>query len=876
MTRYSSTRRLFAAGLAVAAGLGTRAAGGAGRAISSYERISVSRTGGDAHGDSGAPAVSGDGRYVAFVSFAPDLVGNDLNGLPDVFVRDRERGVTVRVSVSTAGVEGNGVSGLDVNGLPVPPGISSNGRFVVFASNANNLAPGDSNGVKDVFIRDRDRDGNGVYDEVGTGKTATERVSLSNLNDPVLGFQGDDNSSNPAVSGDGRYVAFQSDAHNLVDLNGDQVADDNDPDHSDMFVRDRQAARTRMLSLDANGVQGQGANESPSMSEDGLTVLFLSRANLFHADESVDDIVIRSPAGIERRNVATDGTPANFASGTAVLSRDGKAAAFSSVGSNLVTGDTNGFFDIFKNFPYPSSPTRLKTVRVSVSNSNVQGNGDSFSPTTNYDGQYVAFASAATNLVSQTNGPNIFVHDVDSHHTARVGTTTNGLRANGASDFPAISNDGQYLAIQSSASNLAPDGNNLDDVFVARNPFAFRITGRITSGGTLPAGLTVTALRSSNGRTRTVPVAADGTYAIGGLNAGTYTVTPAGRGTTFTPANRSVSIATADINGVDFAAGGGTTGFGISGTITSGGAGLGAVTVTAGGRSATTAPNGTYTITGLPAGSYTVTPSKTGFAFTPASRAVTISSTSVTGISFTAVRTYTISGTITLGGAGLSGVSVTAGGKSALTGSTGAYTLPGLPAGTYTVTPSKTGFGFTPVSRSVTLSSANVTGINFTAFRVFNISGTVFSGGQGLAGVTVKAGTRTATTGSGGGYTLVGLANGTYTVSPTKSGFVFTPTSRSVTINNANVTGINFTGAPTFNISGVIRTASGASIGGITVRAGTRSAVTSSNGGYTITGLVAGTYSVTPSRSGYVFSPTSKSVQVGPSKTGINFTGAAT
>ena len=143
-----------------------------------------------------SPAISADGRFVAFVSFATNLVPGDTNDATDVFVRDRQTGTTRRVSLGPGGVQGNGGS--------AGPAISANGRFVAFFSAATNLVPGDTNGTADVFVRDR---------QTGT----TRRVSLG-----PGGVQGDGDSVGAAISADGRFVAFESDATNLVpgDTNG--------------------------------------------------------------------------------------------------------------------------------------------------------------------------------------------------------------------------------------------------------------------------------------------------------------------------------------------------------------------------------------------------------------------------------------------------------------------------------------------------------------------------------------------------------------------------------------------------------------------------------------------------------------------------------
>jgi hypothetical protein len=160
--------------------------------------------------------------------------------------------------------------------------------------------------------------------------------------------------------------------------------------------------------------------------------------------------------------------------------------------------------------------------------------------------------------------------------------------------------------------------------------------------------------------------------------------------------------------------------FSISGKVTTGGSGLAGVTVSTNGASATTATtatDGTYTLSGLAVGTYTVSPSRTGYAFSPTYRTISLSTANASGINFTATDNgglYSLKGVVTLGGSGLSGVKVAAGSKSATTAASGAYTLTGVSAGTYQVTPSREGYSFSPNSRSVTV-AGDTTGINFSA-----------------------------------------------------------------------------------------------------------------------------------------------------------------
>jgi Tol biopolymer transport system component len=169
----------------------------------------VSSAGAEGNGNSFDPSISADGRFVAFDSFASSLVGGDTNGESDIFVRDRRKGKTRRVSVSSAGAEANGRSFINDIGSP----ISADGRFVAFQSDASNLVGGDTNGSSDVFVRDRRRD-------------KTRRVSVSSA-----GAEANDNSVGPSISADGRFVAFASWATNLV------AGDTQGYPNADIFVR---------------------------------------------------------------------------------------------------------------------------------------------------------------------------------------------------------------------------------------------------------------------------------------------------------------------------------------------------------------------------------------------------------------------------------------------------------------------------------------------------------------------------------------------------------------------------------------------------------------------------------------------------------------
>ena len=245
--------------------------------------------------------------------------------------------------------------------------------------------------------------------------------------------------------------------------------------------------------------------------------------------------------------------------------------------------------------------------------------------------------------------------------------------------------------------------------------------------------------------------------------------------------------------------------YSISGTVTLSGSGLSGVTMTLGGAAsatATTDAGGNYTFPDLPEGDYTVTPGNAGHIFDPVSRNVTLSGGDAAGVNFAAsVATYSISGTVTLNGSGLSGVTMTLGGAASATATTdagGNYTFPDLPEGDYTVTPGNAGHIFDPVSRNVTLSGGDAAGVNFAASVApvtYSISGTVTLNGSGLSGVTMILGgdiSSSAVTDESGDYAFSGLPDGFYMIVPDKPGYIFQPTRQSVAVSGSDVNSVNF------------------------------------------------------------------------------------
>jgi Tol biopolymer transport system component len=288
------------------------------RQTGSTERASVGADGSEADGRSNPRGISADGRYVVFVSGADNLVPGDTNKAYDVFVRDRVTGSTQRVSVGTAGEQGNGGC-WDCD-------ISTDGRYVVFQSSASNLVPGDTNKVDDIFVRDRT-------------KGTTERVSVSKA-----GAGGNHASYGGSISADGRYVAFMSSATNLVPGDTSSL-------RNDVFVYDRQKRSIERVSVAPGGKEGNNTSGSPAISADGQFVAFRSYAsNLVQGDTNRKvDVFVRDleTHATRRVNLSAEGEQADAESLAVDLSGDGQWVAFTSMATNLVPGNTNELDDVF-------------------------------------------------------------------------------------------------------------------------------------------------------------------------------------------------------------------------------------------------------------------------------------------------------------------------------------------------------------------------------------------------------------------------------------------------------------------------------------------------------------------------------------------------
>jgi Tol biopolymer transport system component len=378
-------------------------------------------------------------------------------------------GQTIRISVSSAGDQSNSQATKHT-------AISGDGMRTAFASTASNLVPGDTNGATDIFVRDC---------AAGT----TTRVSVA-----TDGSQANGVSDFPAFSTDGRCVAFESAANDLVvgDTNG----------KTDIFVRDLVTHVTTRASVASNGDQADDDSYRPALSQDGRYVVFASLGgNLVPDDTNATcDIFVhdRQTQQTQRVSIASDGQQADQYCWRPQISGGGRFAAFESRATTLVTDDTNGAMDIFVH-----DRDTGQTQRVNIGPGGSQAASDSSACSISADGRYVAFESAAGNLVpDDTNGySDVFVHDRDTGITARVSVRSDGQEAHGASWGSSISADGRFVAFDGPVSDLVPDDTNgVRDVFVHDRHTAATTRVSVTSSGQQADGHSLWPHLSADGR----------------------------------------------------------------------------------------------------------------------------------------------------------------------------------------------------------------------------------------------------------------------------------------------------------------------------------------------------------------------------------------
>jgi Tol biopolymer transport system component len=471
-----------------------------------------------------APSLSADGRYVAFDNFDSTLVSNDSNHACDTFVRDVVAGTTELVSIRDPALpssSANGLSGISTHS------ISGDGRWLAFYSEADNLVANDTNGIRDIFIRDLLLGTNGL-------------VSVA-----TNGLPGDGFSSEPAISGDGRYVAFTSSADNLVAGDTNKALD--------VIVRDLQSGTTVLVSVSTSGAgPGNSSSYSPTISADGRYILFQSMAgNLAPGSFSFENLFLRDVVAARTYALTTAGV-----NSPGCMSPDGRFVAYVDVSRRLYLWDTQAATRVLTNSSSSAivaavspdgnriavwtggNPTTLNVIdraantnwnirstttqppKSSILRFNSDGNflayvatnsglshiylydfqaatnilvthsfdsfttgadANSVAPDLSADGRFVIYRSAADNLVAgDTNGvPDIFLYDRRTGANTLLSANQFGAwSANNRSLGPVFSGDGRTLIFQSWASDLAPsDFNASSDVFAYTFLYAVIVPG---------------------------------------------------------------------------------------------------------------------------------------------------------------------------------------------------------------------------------------------------------------------------------------------------------------------------------------------------------------------------------------------------------------
>jgi Tol biopolymer transport system component len=469
-------------------------------------RLSITSGGAEGNDMSRRAQIAADGKFVVFESYATNLVSNDTNGEPDIFVHNRQTGITERVSLADDESQANNWSESDL-------AISSDGRYVAFVSMASNLVSGDTNGILDVFVRDR---------LLGQ----TRRVSVDSGGAQAIGDEWS-NFGGIGISADGRFVAFTSNVSNLVnnDTNGIE----------DVFVHDLQMGTTRRVSISSSGMQANGSSGLSDISGDGHLILFGSSAtNLVSGDtNSASDIFLHNllTGQTTRVSVNSNEEQADDSSHGGAMSADGRYVAFASEAENLAPA-----YEIWEHV-YVRDLATGETTRASVTTSGDTMVGWAQAPAISDDGRYVAFEFDERG----DGAPQRWIY-VRDRLTGQTIEATRGDFDGERSPFnPSLSADGRFLTFDSGMSTLVSgDTNEVRDVFVREAPFssdsvpAVLSIDRIDPNPTFPSrnvryavtfSEAVTGVDASDFRlTKTGDTAAAAIGSVTGAG-GTYTIT---------------------------------------------------------------------------------------------------------------------------------------------------------------------------------------------------------------------------------------------------------------------------------------------------------------------------------------------------------------
>ncbi|WP_172834264.1 putative Ig domain-containing protein [Nitrospira japonica] len=423
------------------------------------DRVSVDNNGNAGNGQSSAPSLSGNGNAVAFVSASTNFISG-VNGT-QVYLHNRQNNQIELISLDNSGTVTQG------NGASTAPATSTDGRFVAFVSSSTNLlAPASAVTGQQIYVRDRQ-----------TGLTSLVSVDNSATPNPGNGA-----SSAPAISTDGRFVAFVSQATNLLAPGTPAV-----PAGQQIYVRDRQLNQTSLVSVDNNVTPnpGNGPSSAPSISGAGLVVAFVSQATnlLAPGTPSVpagQQIYIRDRQLNQTSLVSVDNNvtpnPGNGASGTPSISGDGLIVAFDSLATNLLQPGTPS---VTGQQVYVRDRNSSLTSLVSADNNAAANPGNALSrtPSISSGGRFVAFVSTGTNLlapgVPALTGQQIYVRDRQVNQTSLASQDNSNSNdpGNAPSDNPSMNSTGGFVAFSSQASDLATTPPvALTDIYVRALP----------------------------------------------------------------------------------------------------------------------------------------------------------------------------------------------------------------------------------------------------------------------------------------------------------------------------------------------------------------------------------------------------------------------
>ena len=461
--RRGSTLAAVASALALGAGSAGAAEPGP------PELISAAAGGIAGNGPSLFPAVSEDGRFVAFRSEATNLVADDVDSERDIFLRDRQTGQVTLISRAT------GPTGVKGNRASFNPRISASGRFVVFRSNANNLVPEDTDQLEDVYVRDVQANTTTVVSRAAT----------------AVGAKGNGGSFNPSISADGRYIAFRSEATNLHPEDLDTVPD--------VYVRDMQTNELTLASRasGATGAKGTVSSEFPVISADGSRVAFRSESPNLHPDDidGIEDIFLRDLRTQETflvSRAAGTGPKGNARSTFVSVSEDGSVVAFDSQSSNLHPDDTLPDADVFVRDIASGALDLVSRGPGELGPKAVPGSSE---PAISADGRTVAFQSAATNLdPDDTDGTlDVYLRDLETFRVEALSPSL--VNPYNRSFEPQIAADAGLIAFHADAGT-ASTGPSVppSDVFASLNPKPEKCLGKkvtlYASAGAVTKGTT--------------------------------------------------------------------------------------------------------------------------------------------------------------------------------------------------------------------------------------------------------------------------------------------------------------------------------------------------------------------------------------------------